>query len=258
MKRVVVISDLHCGHETGITPPDWNPPYSTQAPRYKVYQLRRQLWKFYADALAEIQPIDALIVNGDLTDGKGERSGGTELLTADRIEQSDMATASIGEANAKEVFLSYGTPYHGGNSEDFEKLVAYNLGASIQGHGWLEANGVTFDYKHTISRSSIPHGRYTALAREKLWGDIQGEHGEYPKADVILRSHVHYFAYCGGYKWLGMITPSLQGPTKYGRQVTGTIDFGLVWFDITEKGEMSWHYNILKLRSGRRMVNHLK
>jgi 3',5'-cyclic AMP phosphodiesterase CpdA len=257
MKRVVVIADLHCGHKAGLTHPDWNPPYATYSPHYKLYRWRRESWEFYAETMAELQPIDVLIANGDLTDGKGKKSGGTELLTSDRVEQSDMAIAAIKEAKAGKVFMTYGTPYHGGNSEDFEALVAKGVKAQkIGGHDWLNVNGVVFDYRHCISRSSIPHGRYTAIAREKLWSIMWAEHGEYPKSDILLRSHVHYFAYCGGYGWLGIITPALQGGTKYGkRQVSGTVDFGVIWFDIPEDGkDWSWHYKILKLKDARRRV----
>lgn len=257
MKRVLVISDLHCGHHAGLTPPDWNPSYSPQAPGYGLYWQRRLNWKFYAEAMAELQPIDVLIVNGDATEGKGEKSGSTEILTADRIEQADMAVAVIEEAKAKMVVMSYGTPYHTGNSEDFENLVANGVNArKIGSHDFLDVNGVILGYRHHVGRSSIPHGRYTAIAREKLWNVLWAEHGEYPKANIIIRSHVHYFAYCGGFGWLGVVTPGLQGyGSKYGtRRVSGTIDFGIVWFDITEKGEISWAWKIQKFRRARRQV----
>ena len=255
MKRVVIISDLHCGHKAGLTHPDWNPIYSTHSPKYRGYRQRSVLWKFYASAAKELQPIDVLIVNGDAVDGKGKKSGGTELLTSDRDEQSDMAIAAIEEMAAGKVFMAYGTPYHTGNSEDFENLVAKGAKAQIKGRDWLDVNGVVFDYRHWVGRSSIPHGRYTPLAKEKLWSGLEAEHGEYPKSDVILRSHVHYLAYCGGYGWLGVITPSLQGSSKYGeRQVSGTVDFGVVWFDINDRKDWSWHYKILKLRHAQRRV----
>jgi hypothetical protein len=256
MKRVVVISDLHCGHETGLTHPDWNPPFARSAPHYKIYRLRRKLWQFYTNLMEELQPIDVLIVNGDATEGKGPKSGARGLLTADRIEQADMATAAIEEAKAGEIVMSYGTPYHTGNSEQFEKLVAKGVKArAITNHGWHDVNGVIFDYRHFISRSSIPHGRYTPLARERLWNIMQAEHEDHPKAKIVLRSHVHYFAFCGGFGWLGVITPALQAHTEYGEtQVSGTVDFGAVWFDVEENGEYSWDRKILKLKGARHRV----
>ena len=34
------------------------------------------MWGWYCNTLADLQPIDRLIVNGDAIDGKGERQGG--------------------------------------------------------------------------------------------------------------------------------------------------------------------------------------
>ena len=253
MKRVVVISDLHCGHKTGLTHPDWNPPLSKDAFDYKLYRLRRTMWNFYTSVMEELQPINTLIVNGDANEGKSDKSGARGLITPDRIEQADMATAAAEEAKAREVVMSSGTPYHTGNSEQFEKLIAKQVKArAFVEHGWHNVNGVIFDYRHFVSRSSIPHGRFTPLARERLWNVLQDEHEDHPKASIILRSHVHYFAFCGGSNWLGVITPGLQAHTEFGEgRVSGTVDIGIVWFDVEESGEYSWHHKILKLKSAR-------
>lgn len=258
MKRVVVISDLHCGHLVGLTPPDWNPMYRrTDTHNHTLSTTRRRLWKLYADWVADLQPIHVLIVNGDAIEGKGQKSGGTELITADRNEQVGMAVASIEETKAKKVYMSYGTSYHTGVSEDWERKVADGVNAvKIGSHDWLDVNGLVFDYRHFVNRSSIPHGRYTPLARERLWNVLWNEHDEYPRGDVIVRSHVHYFAFCGGYGWLGVITPALCGyGSKYGARITsGTVDFGLVWFDIESKEDWSWDHVIHKFRGSRRKV----
>lgn len=253
-KRVVVISDLHAGHVLGLTHPDFNPAYPRGSPEYKFGLRRRELWNFYAKTLADLKPIDVLIVNGDAVDGKGTRSGGTELLTTDRDKQADMAAVAILEAEAGKVFMSYGTPYHTGTDEDWENAVASEVGAEkIGGHDWIDVNGVVIDYRHFVSRSIIPHGRHTPIARERLWNILWAEWGEFPKSDIIIRSHVHYFNYCGGFGWMAMTTPALQGlGSKYGSRIaTGSVDFGLVNFDIESKENWTWQSHILKLRQSR-------
>ena len=100
-KRVVVISDLHCGHVVGLTHPDFNPSYPRGSERFKLAVRRRELYKFYTDRMEKLQPIDILIVNGDAIDGKGPRSGSTELLTTDRDEQVEMAAVAIREAKGE-------------------------------------------------------------------------------------------------------------------------------------------------------------
>ena len=258
MKRVVVISDLHCGHQVGLTPPDWNPMYRrTDAHNHTLSTTRRRLWKLYAGWMAELQPIDVLICNGDAIEGKGEKSGGTELITADRNEQVDMAVASLEEAKAQKVYMSHGTPYHTGVSEDFECKVADGINAvHIGGHDWLDVNGLVLGYRHFVSGSSIPHGRYTPLAKERLWNILWNEHDEYPKSDVLLRSHVHHLAFCGGFGWLGVITPAMCGyGSKFGtRKKSGTVDFGLIWLDIESRKDWSWDYAVHKFRGSRKRV----
>jgi len=248
-KRVVVISDFHCGHAVGLTHPDFNPKYSDGSRAAEASVMRSVYWSLYAGTLGELKPIDVLVVNGDCIDGKGEASGGTELLTANRNEQVEMATAAILEAEAKTIVMAYGTAYHTGKSEDFEDQIARAVNAAkIGSHDWIDVNGLVFDYKHHIAGSQIPHGRHTAAARDRLWNLMWSEFGEYPKADVIVRSHVHYFDYVGGSNWVALTTPALQGyGTKYGkRRMSGTVDFGLLSFDVWSKSKFGWKAHVWK------------
>jgi hypothetical protein len=260
MKRTVVISDLHCGHVVGLTHPDFDGnPGDSRSVAYKLYKKRRQCWKWYTKRIEELQPVHLLIVNGDCIDGKGKKSGGTELLTRDRNEQVDMAVGAIEAWQPKHIVMSYGTPYHTGMSEDWEDAIAKHkrldgLVEKIGGHDTVSVNGLIFDYKHFISSSSIPHGRFTAIAKEKLWNILWAERNEYPNADVILRSHVHYFDFCGGADWLAVVTPALQAyGSKFGtRKPSGTVDFGLIYFDVIDKENYSWKHRILRFKANRR------
>ena len=86
-KRVLVLSDFHSGHVLGLTHPsyDYTTGHKTQTAHYQV---RRTIWNWYKENVVRLKP-DIVIVNGDCIDGKGEKSGGTELLTLDRDEQCD-------------------------------------------------------------------------------------------------------------------------------------------------------------------------
>jgi hypothetical protein len=88
MKRVLIMSDLHCGHRVGLTPPDWQ---YRPGVRSKWRKIQQACWNWYANEIEEAGPFDVVIVNGDAIDGRGERSGGTELLTTDRHEQVEIA-----------------------------------------------------------------------------------------------------------------------------------------------------------------------
>lgn len=251
IKRVVAIGDFHCGHVAGLTPPEWF-SNGTNAPTEAAIQA--ETWRRYIELAKRLQPVYAVFLNGDLIDGRGERSGGTELVTTDMIDQCEIAVTCANVWRPKAGFVqTYGTPYHTGQAEDFERLIAGKLGAEIHSHCWPEVDGVVFDLKHKVGSSSVPHARHTAIAREKLWNELWSEHERTPKAQIVLRSHVHYHSYSGGPGWLGMTLPALQAAhTKYGsRQCSGTVHWGVTWFDI-ENGEVrSWQSEIVYLQAER-------
>ena len=243
-KRVLVISDFHSGHNLGLTHPSDDFDDGTTH-----YLVRRTIWEWYAPLVKRLKP-NIVIVNGDCIDGDGKKSGGTEQLTTDRIKQCKMAVKTLKVIPGKpKFFMSYGTGYHTGNDEDFENIIADKIGAEkIGAEDTIDVNGLLINYRHHIGRSGIPHGRHTAVAKERLWNLMWAERGEYPKADVFIRSHVHYHAFCGGPGWLAMTTAGLQGyGSKYGaRVVTGTVDVGMVHFDIWSRDKWTWESHILR------------
>lgn len=244
-RRVVTISDLHCGHEFGLTPPAWQYKIDGHPRIAKAAKFQRALWNFATDALDNLKPIDVLIVNGDAIDGKGEKSGGIEQITTDRLEQCEMAAEFINYAEAKQVRLLHGTRYHVGRDEDFEMALVDKINCkdtTVQGHGFFDINGCIFDVKHKVGSSSIPHGRMTALARAHLWNQIwAAERERQPMANIIQRAHVHYFAYAGGRDWVAMTSPALSYGTSYGiRECEGQVDVGLLVVEIDKHGGWKW------------------
>lgn len=255
-KKVVVISDLHCGHVVGLTPTQWQSKKTKARKHDKWVAIQSELYQTYLKTIRKQRPIDLLIVNGDCIDGKGQRSGGTEQITADRDEQCEMAKYCIRMAEARKIIMTYGTAYHAGESEDYEDQIARDVDAKIGAHDWIDVNGVIFDVKHHIGSSAIPHGRLTPIAREQLWNGIWSEYQEQPKADILIRSHVHYHAYCGGPTWVGMTTPALQGMgSKFGaRRMSGHVDWGFVVFEIASNGEYIWWPEVTRIKAQKARV----
>ena len=246
----VGMGDLHCGHIAGLTPPRW----MTNKHNAQLYAEQKESWEAYESWIDLIGPVDALMVNGDCIDGKGKRSGSSELITADRLGQADMAAECIKQFKAKKVYMSKGTPYHTGDGEDFEQVIADKVGAVISDQIWVSINGIVFNLKHKIGSSSIPHGRATSLSKEWVWNTLWDEISGAPKADVFLRSHVHYHTFVGNSQYLAMTLPALQASnTKFGaRQCSGTVDFGLVEFKIKEGdtvNTMTWKPYIKRLEA---------
>ncbi len=251
-KRLLTISDLHCGHQTGLTPPGYYVPIKGQK-QEKYAAVRKELWSFFHEKIEIRRPYDLLVINGDALEGKGIRSGGTELITTDRNAQCEIARMIIEYINAPQIRMVYGTPSHTGTEEDWEDIIADKVGAHIGSHEWYSINGTMFDFKHKIGSSTIPHGRLTPLAREIMWNRLWHSRGMQPKADVLVRSHDHYFEQCDHDECLGFITPALQGfGNKFGsRECSGTVDLGFLVFDCYEDGGLIWHKEIIK---GKTMV----
>ena len=233
-KRVVAFGDQHAGHRVGLTPPKWQ----TARKGRKYYNIQMELWKEFAGIIDKLKPIDVLMVNGDCIDGRGVRSGGTELITTDRNEQIQIAADAINYCEADKVVITRGTPYHTGVNEDWEdQLLEKTKASKIGDHEFYNVNGVIFDVKHNIGSSSIPHGQFTPVARDRLWNLIWSEYKMQPKADILIRSHVHYYLRLGGVDWDGFILPALQGMgSKFGAKIcSGLVHWGVVWFDVYDK-----------------------
>jgi len=229
-KRLLVVSDLHCGHKAGLTPEG----------KFQIYEDQVVFWGKYKKLIQKIQPVDICVCNGDAMDGTGERSGGTEQVTTDFNAQIEMAAECLRIAKAKQYFLTHGTQYHtGSKGQDLEIQLANRINGRVESQLFLDVNGLKFHVKHKIASSSIPHGRFTPLARAKMWNLYWSEFNETPKVNIFIRSHVHYWEFCGGHKWLAMTTPALQTwGTKYGkRECEGTVDWGFVVIDVFKNGQ---------------------
>jgi len=252
MKRVLTIADLHCGHRAGLTPPE----YQSAIPGRRYHKLQIDLWEAFASRIKKLQPIHTLIVVGDCVDGKGQRSGGSELITSDMRLQSEMAATALNTVKAEHTIMVYGTAYHSSPSgEDWEKLVADKIGArSIGDHEWISVNGLMFDVKHHIGGTSVAYGRNTQLEKAQLanllWNEM--DKGQ-PRGDVFIRGHVHHHHGCFEPHYLAMSLPALQGAaTKFGGRVcTLPVHFGLVWFDVEDDGSYSWDRDIIHVTSQR-------
>lgn len=242
-KRVVIISDTHCGHVVGLTPPDF-PGFD------KFEPARREYWNWFSDEIKALGKVDVLIHNGDAIDGKG-KTGADEHITGNLDEQARIAEAVIKFIKAPQVVMTVGTEFHvGTNGILLEHHIAQRVGAvKIGNHEWVDINGLIFDLKHHIGSSSVPYARHTAVSRDAMWNKLYSEREWQPKAQVVIRSHVHYHQYAGLPGVLAMTTPALQGHgSRYGSlRCSGLVDYGFVHFDVEEDGSYSWQSHLADL-----------
>ena len=138
------------------------------------------------------------------------------------------------------------------NWANVERAIADSIGARLEGHAFPIINGVQFDVKHKIGSSSVPHGRHTPLSKAIIWNQLHSEIAEdQPNADIILRGHVHYHigVSCVAKRRIvhAWTCPALQGlGSEYGdRECEGTVDYGLMHFDINDDGSWSQQTHLL-------------
>lgn len=201
-----------------------------------------------------MKPFDYAVYNGDMIDGKQVKSGGLELLTADRFEQVRMAVSIHNKINPVKAIVIRGTKYHTGKEENFEDDFADRIGAQIYNRFIGDIGGKVFDIRHKIGRSSVPHGRMTPLSRQVLWSRLREEKSGI-HADVIVRSHVHYHILLEESGVMAFTTPALQGESDYGAmECDGEMDYGLIVLDIYNDGRILPHKFFPKLKSMQRQL----
>ena len=258
--RVLLPGDLHCGSNIGLTPPAFqyklikNPSTEEHNKRNKWQRLQTECWEWYVKTVKLLQPIDKCFIMGDLIDGEGFRSGGTELITTDRKVQTCMAIEALEPIQAGGMVFVYGTPYHTGQKEDWETDISHHFSCKIGSHEWENINGVIFDLKHKQSNTKNPA---TSLFNEIVDNREWAITGEQPKADVLVRAHTHRFCSVQLEDCHAISIPALQSyGSKFGsRQCTRKVHFGLVALDVWPDKFIQVHVHIAKLQGHKTRSN---
>ena len=250
-KRVVIISDIHAGSPFGLTAPDWQvKPSKTKPCSLRRAQLQKAMWDWYVAKLNELQPINILIVNGDMIEGKSTKTEGIELITADRLVQVDMALAAITCAKAEEYLLVRGTAYHSGTGENYEDIIASKLSCNIEDEGMYSINGLRFNVVHYVAGGRSPIAFGNSIQTDMAWHNVfAADSVTNIDADIFVRSHLHKCFDVSGPRrnQRGIITPGLEGPgSRFGSRICKRpIDIGMIAFDIVSREVWTWAKHLL-------------
>jgi hypothetical protein len=204
-------------------------------------------YDWYLKTLKSLGKIDICFVMGDCCDGQDKKGSGVGQITTDMEEQAEMAIDALRMVKAKKYVFVYGSGYHiTVDGIDIENRIAHTLGGPIGNHEFVNVNGCIFNLKHKVGRSTIPHGRFTPLAKSKLWETLWASYKDFPKSDVILRGHIHYHSHCGDSNYLAMSCPCLKtlGDKFGGRNFDDIIDYGFMHFDVDDNGQYDWQVHI--------------
>lgn len=232
-KRIVVVSDLHFGNAYGLLPPGFIDSTGTEIGLNTGQKYLWECWLNFCEKTKELKA-DAVIVNGDIVEGKQQKEGGFGLCLRSMPDQQQAAIIGLTELKKSvpdscQWFFTQGTEYHVGQRSEYEEAVAGALGgrqyASV-GSGrlvrealWLEIDNVIIEVAHPIGGNSGFY-RSTQLDREMQWSAMASRDSTsgIPKTDLLIRSHVHSFITVGHPDKVGVICPCWQLQVKYARR----------------------------------------
>jgi len=192
---------------------------------------QKYLWKCWSHAAELLNPLDILVLNGDVIDGFQDKQKGTELrlpLIADQSRAAIECIRFMWERTGKpDIYAVSGTEYHDGKAAREMEVVAEGVGAKRYpgpGPGLyckdvldLDVEGIALNFHHEIS---VTQGLYLATSpdKEALFSAVAGKAGKAAKSDALIRSHVHYFVHVEHANKHIFVTPCWQLQTGYMRR----------------------------------------
>lgn len=201
-KKILVVSDLHCGSIFGMLPPNFETSDGTIRPQNAGQKHLWSCWNATVDYANKVG-IDVIVVNGDVVDGTQRAQHGTELSLPLLFDQKGAAIDTLRPISTlAPMYFVKGTEYHDSKAGAEVEAVAEDLHAvRYDGIGQgkfakdildLEVEDVVVNFAHGIS---VAAGFYRATAhdREGIWSALAGKDGKMPKADAVVRSHAHFF-----------------------------------------------------------------
>ena len=239
MKRIAVISDTHCGHRFGVTPPEWQNSL-----------VQKLVWDWLVEQAEWAGEVYAVIGLGDMIDGPAFKNYGVELLTTDRIVQCEMAAVTMRVFNnpSGKMHIVAGTAYHSGSHEDWERVLSEMLHCDFSSELITKIEKLTFHFRHHTGTSGTPYGQSGILSKDKLMTNLRMQYEIGEGCDVAVRAHAHRYTYVEDESGAIVLTPGMQVNSNFGRRrCNGTTNIGIVFFDIDGDG-FSCHKRMFRLR----------
>lgn len=215
MENIVVVSDMHVGEIRSIMPENFKLEGNNL---WELTPAQKFLNKCWIEDLDKLPKDFILVLNGDLIQGIHE-SWFTKLSLTNYNDQEKAVIELLKPLakKAKKTFVISGTDFHDQDYGDCEKRIAEAVGAEYVGkmlNLTLENNGNSkvINFCHGGGFSINPNAR---LERDMQNQAIAEYFNNFPKADTIVRSHLHRYAESTLGNKKAIITPCWQLPSDY-------------------------------------------
>jgi hypothetical protein len=257
-KSILVASDMHVGSATSIC--SLEPQITELGTVHLPNKLQLALNEAWYNCIDDLeQKPTLLVVNGEPCDGANKKQVGQQSWTTNVYDQLEDASKLLKDIPYENLIFVRGSTYHVQiDGTNFEEIIAKQMGAekykAYGGEGLtdyyalIEMYGKTFNFTHHIGYNKWAAYRTTALAREMA--GMVFEKDKIGRADVIIRSHVHYFVHIEFTHSHGLTTPAWKFPDAHlfrGGIAGTTPDVGMVEFIIESNGRIEVIKHIAEL-----------
>ena len=226
-KKILVLNDLHVGSAYGLFPPAF---VDTEGNVHEYSKGQKWLWDTFIQALNRIQPqpIDVIVVNGDVMDGKpGKNPNQSQDCTLHRIEdQRECAVKVLEEVKSRfpkaAWYFVQGTPNHE-TAADVAQVAFMLLGEKTPVRQTLSlqmgrpGREVILQFHHETSFTSGPT-KSGAIERDIVNGFLAVAMDGWKSAACVIRAHCHYFVAVMRKNKLGIVCPCWQLQTPFTRK----------------------------------------
>lgn len=250
---IAVVSDTHVNSRFGLWPRDF---VMKEGDQHLLNPFQKWLLEKWEDYVKAMPNGCTLVINGDLVQGV-HPTREIDIITPSALDMR-RATVRLFEPlveKAKEVYVTRGTPWHGGVGEQDTESVAEDLGAVrdeetgqyTQWELWLSHEGKLFHFAHHLSFA--PVYPLTPMQREMTNAKILAVDAGYPMPDVVVRSHRHQFkVYPDGDRYL-FVTPAWQLKTDYvwQRNPMSLPSIGGMFIKVVAQGRIEYYTKLYPL-----------
>ena len=248
-KSVLVVSDMHVGSSTAVCTKE--PDIADLNTTYRPNALQKELYSVWQECIDELyQKPDVLVINGEPCDGGNPKQLGNQSWSTNLQDQLNDAEKLIREIPYKKLLFTRGSGYHvDKQGTNFEEIIAEKMKAerykAFGGSGYtdyyalVELHGKHFNFTHHVGFNKWAAYRTTALAREMA--GMVFDRDKMGRADVIVRSHVHYFVHIEFTHTHGFTTPAWKFPDGHlfrGGTAGTTPDVGMVEVIVEPEGDV--------------------
>ena len=236
VNNLVVISDLHCGCQLGLCPPegarlDEGGTYKPNRIQLKVWQHWRDFWDRWVPQVTKGEPY-AILINGDVIDNEHHKS--THQWSHNPVDQRRCAEDILAPQIAKCVaaYFTRGTPVHDGESGREVETLAKALGAIPNDEGQyarydlrIRIGKARIHAMHHIGTTGSSAYESTAVNKELTESYSESARWHRNPPDYVVRSHRHRFVVvdmdsANGYA-AAIVTPGWQGKTPFAWKIPG-------------------------------------